>query len=78
MYIFKKNVLLIYQIFILMFNINFVYTCKYLLNTCMCVYLHIQNNYTHHTHIYYVNTNFYFGCDLIVINRFTALRKKMI
>jgi len=29
----------------------------------MCVYLYIQINYTHHTHIYYVNTNFYFGCD---------------
>jgi len=27
----------------------------------VCIY--IQNNYTHYTHIYYVNTNFYFGCD---------------
>jgi len=27
------------------------------------VYLYIQNNYTQYTHIYYVNTNFYFGCD---------------
>jgi len=27
------------------------------------VYLYIQNNYTHYTHIYNVNTNFYFGCD---------------
>jgi len=26
-------------------------------------YLDIQINYTHHTHICYVNTNFYFGCD---------------
>jgi len=42
----------------------------------VCVF--IQNNYKHHTHIYYVHTNIYFGCDLIVINRFTALRKKMI
>jgi len=44
-----------------------VYTSKYLLNiyTCMCMYLYIyiQNNYTHYTHIYYVNTNFYFGGD---------------
>jgi len=29
----------------------------------MCVYLYIQNNYPQCTHIYYVNTNFYFGCD---------------
>jgi len=29
----------------------------------MCVYLYIQINYTHYTHTYYVNTNFYFGCD---------------
>jgi len=27
----------------------------------MCVHLYIQNNYTQHTQIYYVNTNFYFG-----------------
>jgi len=27
------------------------------------VYLHIKINYTHYTHIYHVNTNFYFGCD---------------
>jgi len=32
------------------------------------VYLNIQNNYTHYTHIYYVNTQY-----LDVINRFTAL-----
>jgi len=25
----------------------------------MCGYLYIQINYTHYTHIYYVNTNFY-------------------
>jgi len=30
---------------------------------CVWVYLYIQNNYTQFTHIYYVNTNFYFGCD---------------
>jgi len=29
----------------------------------MCVYLYIQNNYIQHTQIYYVNTDFYFGCD---------------
>jgi len=28
----------------------------------MCGYLYIQVNYTY-TPIYYVNTNFYFGCD---------------
>jgi len=27
------------------------------------IYTHTQNNYTPCTHIYYVNTNFYFGCD---------------
>jgi len=37
----------------------------------MCVYLYIRNNYTQHTQIYYVNTNFYFG--LIAINLYTAL-----
>jgi len=29
----------------------------------MCGYLYMQINYTHYTHIYYVKTNFYFGCD---------------
>ncbi len=29
----------------------------------MCVYLYIHNKYTQYTHIYYVNKNFYFGCD---------------
>jgi len=38
--------------------------------TCMCVYLYIQNNYTHYTHIaYYVTQTFI----LDAINRFTAL-----
>jgi len=36
----------------------------------MCVYLYIQNNYTHHTHIYYVKTQTFI---LDAINRFTAL-----
>ncbi len=33
----------------------------------MCVYLYIHNKYNtvHYTHIYSVNKNFYFGCDLI-------------
>jgi len=29
----------------------------------MHMYLYIQNNYTQHTQIYHVNTNFYFGYD---------------
>jgi len=29
----------------------------------VCVFIYIQNNYTQYTHIYYVNTNFYCGCD---------------
>ncbi len=33
----------------------------------MVVYLYIDNKYTQYTHIYYVNKNFYFGCDLIAI-----------
>jgi len=28
----------------------------------VCVFIYMQNNYTQCTHIYYVNTNFYFGC----------------
>jgi len=24
--------------------------------------VYMQNNYTQHTHIHYVNTHFYFGC----------------
>jgi len=35
----------------------------YIYRLCMCVYLYIQINYTHYTHIYYVNKNFYFGYD---------------
>jgi len=43
-------------------NRNILYiNNKFFLNIYMqvCVYLAIQNKYTH---IYYVNTNFYFGC----------------
>ncbi len=46
---------------------NIIYVnniCKYFQNIyCMCVYLNIHNKYTQHTHKYYVNKNFYFGCD---------------
>ncbi len=31
----------------------------------MCVFLYIHNKYTQHTHIYYVNKNFYFILDAI-------------
>ncbi len=34
----------------------------------MCVLLYIHNKDAQYTHLYYVNTNFYFGCDLIAIN----------
>jgi len=27
------------------------------------IYIYTQNNYTQCTHVYYVDTNFYFGCD---------------
>ncbi len=41
-----------------------VNTCKYFQNIyCMCMSLYIHNKYTQYTHIYYVNKNFYFGCD---------------
>ncbi len=30
----------------------------------MCVYLYIHNTYIQYTHIYYVNKNFCFGCNL--------------
>ncbi len=36
-------------------NIFKIYT------VCMCIYIH--NKYSQNTHIYYVNKNFYFGCD---------------
>ncbi len=29
----------------------------------MCVYLYIHNKYTQYTGIYYVNKNYYFGCN---------------
>ncbi len=38
-------------------------------------HLYIHNKYTQNTHTYYVNKNIYFGCDLIAINRLTALIK---
>ncbi len=31
--------------------------------TCMCVSLYKHNTYTQYAQIYYVNKNFYFGCD---------------
>jgi len=37
----------------------------------VCIY--IYKIIIHYTHIYYVNTNFYFWMRLIAINRFTAL-----
>jgi len=27
------------------------------------IYKYIENNFTQCTYMYYVNTNFYFGCD---------------
>ncbi len=47
-------------------NINIdVNASKYFQNIyCMCLYLYIHNKYTQHTHIYYVNKNFYFGCEM--------------
>ncbi len=44
----------------------YIYACKYLQSTvytCMCVYLYIHNTYIKYAHIYYLNQNFYFGCD---------------
>lgn len=47
-------------------NINNLYMHKYFIqmnaNICIHVCIYI-NKYTLHTHIYYVNTYFYFGCD---------------
>ncbi len=39
--------------------------------TCVCVYLYIHIN-IHSTHIYYVNANFYFGCEIITIYKFDS------
>ncbi len=66
-YIFKKicyvSILNIFIYNIKSNNIN-VYTCKYFQTIyCMSVYLYIHNKYTQYTYIYYVNKNFYFGCD---------------
>ncbi len=33
------------------------------MHVCVCVCIYIHNKYTQYTHIYYVNENFYFGCD---------------
>ncbi len=35
----------------------------FLLNIYLCVCIYIHNEYKQYTHMYYVNTNFYFGCD---------------
>jgi len=39
----------------------------------MHMYLYTQNNYTQHTHIYYVNKKLLFWMRLIPINLCTAL-----
>ncbi len=65
MHVFKKNMLCLY-IYIIKYKYINVYTCKYFQNIySMCVYLYIHNKYTQYTYkyIYYVNKNFYFGCD---------------
>ncbi len=37
---------------------------QYFLNIyCMSVFLYIHNKYAQYTHIYYVHSNFYSGCD---------------
>ncbi len=33
----------------------------------MCVYLYIHNKYTQNAHIYYVNKNIYFECNLTAL-----------
>ncbi len=63
MYLFQKNVFCLYIKYIYIWHKLYEYkyihvdTCKYFKNIC-CVYLYIQ-----YTDIYYVNKNFYFGCD---------------
>ncbi len=52
-----------------LFSIMSIFS-KYILYVCVSLYIH--NKYTQYTHIYYVNKNFYFGCDLIVNNHLTA------
>ncbi len=65
MYIFKENMLCLYIKYI--YKLNYMNINKYMwifLNIyCMGVYLYIHNKYTQYTHMYYVNKNFYLGCD---------------
>ncbi len=63
MYIIKKNVMFTYDMCI--YNIKYIHVnpCKYFQNIYCIVYFYIHNKYTQYTHIYYVNKNFYFGCD---------------
>ncbi len=62
MYIFKKKIVYILNIFI--YNINYMNINIYMqIFTKYILYVCIYNKYTQYTNIYYVNTNFYFGCD---------------
>ncbi len=49
----------------------YLYINEYIYIIDLCMYIHLCVRiytyiYTHHTHIYYVNTQFYFGCDLSI------------
>ncbi len=68
MYILVKNMLRLYificDIILYEYKYMHVNTCKKKISICcMCVYLYIHNKYTQYSHIYYVNKNFYLGCD---------------
>ncbi len=54
MYIFQKNMFCLYMKYIYkLYKYIYVNTCKYFQNIyCMCVYLYIDNEYTHSIYTY--------------------------
>ncbi len=65
-YVYFENIYMYLHVYIYIIYITNKYI-KYkknkIWNIYMHVYLYIHNKYTQYTHIYYVNKNFYFGCD---------------
>ncbi len=68
MYIFQRNMLILdIECIYLSYKLH-EYKYRYvnifrIYIYCMCLYLYIHNKYTQNTYIYYVNKNFYSGCD---------------
>ncbi len=68
MYIFKKNMLRLYikyiNIWYKLYEYEYIHVNIFKMYKIyvVCVSMY-TNKYTQYTHIYYVNKNFYFGCD---------------